>query len=140
VLGAEVLHLWLREVGVDLDLVDHRHYRCAVEQPAEVVDHEVADPDGPDLAVSEQRLQRPVGSRGLFELRRESRVRDQQVDLIDAELARAFRETMQCLVVSVVADPDLGLDKTSGRSRPGFRIASPTCRSLPYAAAVSTCW
>jgi hypothetical protein len=38
-------------------------------------------------------------------------VEDQQVDLIDAELARTLLETMQSLVVSVVADPDLGLDK-----------------------------
>ena len=36
---------------------------------------------------------------------------DQQVDLIDAELARTLLETMQSLVVSVVTDPDLGLDK-----------------------------
>lgn len=61
VLGTEVLHLSLREVGVDLDLVDRRHHRRAVGQPAEVVDHEITDPDGPDLAVSKQRLQRPVG-------------------------------------------------------------------------------
>jgi hypothetical protein len=39
VLGTEVLHLSLREVGVDLDLVDRRHHRRAAEQPAEVVDH-----------------------------------------------------------------------------------------------------
>jgi hypothetical protein len=81
------------------------------EQPAEVVDHEVTDPDGPDVAVSEQRLQRPVGLHGLVELRRESLVEDQQVDLIDAELARTLLEAMQSFVVSVVTDPDLGLDK-----------------------------
>jgi hypothetical protein len=61
----EVLHLSLREVGVDLDLVDRRHHRRAVEQLCEVLNHEVADPDRADLAVSEQRLQgpgRPPGS------------------------------------------------------------------------------
>ena len=54
------------------------------------------------------------------------------------ELARALVEGVQRLVVAVVADPDLGLDEdlraVDARSR---RIASPTSRSLPYAAAVS---
>jgi len=36
-------------------------------------------------------------------------VQDQQVDLVDAELVGALLEAMQRLVVSVVADPDLGL-------------------------------
>ena len=62
VFGAEVLHLALREVGVDLDLVDRRHDRCVVEQSGEVLDHEVADPDRADLAVIEQRLQGAVAS------------------------------------------------------------------------------
>ena len=41
-------------------------------------------------------------------------VQDQQVDLIDAELAGALLETSRRLVVSVVADPDLGLTRTRG--------------------------
>jgi hypothetical protein len=36
-------------------------------------------------------------------------VQDQQVDLVNAELAGALFEAAQLLVVSVVADPDLGL-------------------------------
>jgi hypothetical protein len=36
-------------------------------------------------------------------------VQDQQVDLVDSELAGAFVEAVQGLVVAVVADPDLGL-------------------------------
>ena len=36
---------------------------------------------------------------------------DQQVDLVDAELARALLETVQSFVIPVVADPDLGLQE-----------------------------
>jgi hypothetical protein len=38
-------------------------------------------------------------------------VQDQQVDLVDAELAGALVNAVQRLVVSVVADPDLGLQE-----------------------------
>ena len=38
-------------------------------------------------------------------------MQDQQVDLIDAELPGALLEGVQRLVVSVVADPDLGLQE-----------------------------
>jgi hypothetical protein len=34
-------------------------------------------------------------------------VQDQEVDLVDAELAGALLEAVQRLVVSVVADPDV---------------------------------
>ena len=60
-LGAEGLDLALREVGVLLDLIDSGDDRGAVEQRGEVVDHEVADADRADLAVGQQRLERPVG-------------------------------------------------------------------------------
>jgi hypothetical protein len=38
-------------------------------------------------------------------------MQDQKVDLVDAELTGAFLEGVQRLVVSVVADPDLGLQE-----------------------------
>ena len=41
-------------------------------------------------------------------------VQDQQVDLLDAELAGGLVEGVQGLVVAVVADPDLGLDEHLG--------------------------
>ena len=63
------------------------------------------------LPVVEQRLQRPVGLQGLVEGRGQRLVQDQQVDLVDAELAGALLETVQRLVVAVVADPDLRLDE-----------------------------
>ena len=110
-LGAEVLHVALLEVGVALDLVDRRHHRGAIEKRREVLDHEVADPDRADLAVGEQRLQGAVGLQGPVERRRQRLVQDQQVDLLDAELAGALLEAVQRLVVSVVADPDLGLQE-----------------------------
>ena len=115
--AAEVLHLSLREVGVALDLVDRRHHRGAVEKRRQVLDHEVADPDRTDLAVSEQGLQGTVGLQRPVERRRQRLVQDQQVDLVDAELAGALLEAVQRLVVPVVADPNLGLQKTSDRSR-----------------------
>ena len=130
-LGAEVLHLSLREVGVDLDLVDRRHHRGAVEERREVVDIEVADPDRADLAVGEQRLQGTVGLQGPVERRRQRLVQDQQVDLVDAELTGALLEAVQRLVVSVVADPDLGLQEDLRPSRSERCTASPTWRSLP---------
>jgi hypothetical protein len=49
-----------------------------------VLDHEVADPDRADLAVSEQRLQGTVGLQGLVERRGKRLVQDQQVDVLDA--------------------------------------------------------
>jgi len=77
----------------------------------EKVGHEVADADRADLAVGQQLLQRPVGVDGELELVGQGLVQDQQVDLVDAELARALVEGVQRLVVAVVGDPDLGLDE-----------------------------
>jgi len=65
-----------------------------------VVDHEVADPDGADLPVAEQRLQGTVGLQRSSEVRREGLVKDEQVDLVDAELAGTLLETVQGLVVA----------------------------------------
>src|SRR3954466_5916309 len=39
---------------------------------------------------------------------------DEQVDLLDAELARTLLEAVQRLVVAVVGDPDLRLDEDVG--------------------------
>jgi len=66
--GAEHLDLALLEVGVDFDLVDGGDHCRGVQQPGEVVDHEVTDPDGADLAVSQQCLERAVGLQGLVEV------------------------------------------------------------------------
>jgi hypothetical protein len=84
-----------------------------------------------DLAVSEERLQGTVRLEGPVKRRRQCLVQDQQVDLVDAELAGALLEAVRCLVVSVVADPDLVSRKISGRSRSEAYTASPTWRSLP---------
>ncbi len=99
---------------MDLDLVHGRHHGSTVEQGGEVVDHEVADPDRSHLPVGEQRLQGAVGLQGRLELRGQRLVQDEQVDLVDAELAGALLEPVQGLVVAVVADPDLGLQEHLG--------------------------
>ena len=116
-LGAEALDLTLLKVGVDLDLVDRRHDSGVIEERSEVFDHEVADSDRANLAVGQQRLEGAVGLQGAFEGRGQSLVQDQQVDLLDAELAGALVEAVQRFVVAVVADPDLGLQEDLGPAR-----------------------
>jgi hypothetical protein len=85
---------------VHLDLVDRRHDGAPVEQPGQVVDREVADADRADLAVGQERLQRAVGLEGAVERGGQRLVEDEQVDLLDAELARALLEAVQRLVVA----------------------------------------
>ena len=65
---AEHLDLALLEVGVDFDLVDGGDDLGLIKQVCEVLDHEVADADGADLAVSQQCLERAVGLQGLVEV------------------------------------------------------------------------
>jgi hypothetical protein len=62
VLLAEGLHVRLAEVRVLLDLVDRRDHRSAIEERFQVLDHEVADADGADLAVGQERLQGAVAA------------------------------------------------------------------------------
>ena len=81
------------------------------EKLVEVIGHEVADADGADLAVGQQSLERLVGLDGEVEPTGERLVEDEQVDLVDAELAGALGEGVERLVVAVVADPHLGLDE-----------------------------
>jgi hypothetical protein len=88
VLGVGGQHVALGEVRVDLDLVDRRHHRRRVEEPVEVLAHEVADADRADLAVREQLLQRPVCLDRQVEAGGQGLVQDQQVELVDAEGAR----------------------------------------------------
>ena len=76
-----------------------------------MLDHEVADADRTDLAVGEQPLQGTVGLERSVERGGQRLVQDQQGDLFDAELSGALLETVERLVVSVVADPDLGLQE-----------------------------
>jgi len=66
-------------------------------------------------------------------------VQDQQVDLVDAQLAGALVMRVQRLVVAVVADPDLRLDEDL---RPVEAGPSQRLTDLPLvavAAAVSMC-
>jgi hypothetical protein len=107
-LGVQGLHLTLLEVGVHLELVDGRDDGGPLQQLPQVLDHEVADADGADLAVREQLLQGAVGLERAVKGDRQRLVQDQQVDPVDAELAGALLEAVQRLVVAVVADPDLG--------------------------------
>ena len=120
-LGVQGLHLTLLKIGMHLDLIHRRHHRGLLQQPGQVLDHEVADPDRADLPVAEQALQPPIGLQRRPELRRQRLMQDQQIDLVDTELAGTLLEPVQSLVVAVVTDPDLGLHEhlgavqTSGR-------------------------
>jgi hypothetical protein len=76
-----------------------------------VLGHEVAHADGPHPPIGEQGFQGTVGLPGEVEPSGQRLVQDQQVDLVDAELAGALVECVQGLVVAVVADPYLGLDE-----------------------------
>jgi hypothetical protein len=101
-------------VRVHLDRVDGRNDRRPVQQLREHIRHEVADADRTHTAVGEQGLQCAVGLDGAVEPRRQRLVKQQQVDLLDAELAGTLVERVQGLVVAVVADPHLGLDEHLG--------------------------
>jgi hypothetical protein len=81
--------------------------------------HEVADADGADLAVGEQGLQRAVGLDGEVEACGQGLVEQEEVDLVDAELAGALVEGVQSGVVAVVGDPGLGLDEDVGAVESG---------------------
>ena len=105
-----LLQLALLEVRVHLDLVDRGHDRGGVEEPVEVLGHEVADPDRADAALGEQRFERPVRVDGEVEARGQRLVQDQQVQALDAELAHGLVEGVARGVVAVVAHPHLGLD------------------------------
>jgi hypothetical protein len=66
-------------------------------------------------------------------------MQDQQVDLADADLLGALLETVQRLVVPVIADPDLGLDEHLGPvdAGPGDRLADLTLVAVRAAASMA---
>jgi hypothetical protein len=99
-----------------------------VQQLREVAGHEVGDPDCPHLAVGQKVLERFVGD-GAVERGGQRLVQDQQVDLVHPELAGALVESVQGLVVPVVAVPDLGLDEDLGPADAG---AADGLAGLPF--------
>ena len=52
-------------------------------------------------------------------------MQDQEVDLVDAQLARALFKAVQRFVIAEIVDPDLGLDEDLGarQTRAGDRLA-----------------
>jgi hypothetical protein len=104
----------LREVRVQFDLVHGRHDLDAVKQRLQVLWLEVAHADRSDLAVALQRLKRLLSLDGQLEGVGKRLVKDEQVYVVDAELGGALVERVQGLVISVVTDPDLGLDEDLG--------------------------
>jgi hypothetical protein len=98
VLGVDALKLGLLEVRVQFDLVDRGDNRRNGEKPVEVVGHEVAHSNRPNLPVGEQLLERPVRVEGVLEAAGHGVVQQEQVDLLDAELLRALANA--CSVAS----------------------------------------
>ena len=101
----------LLEVRVHFDLIHRGHDGRFAQEAIEVLGHEVAHADRAHLAVREQLLERAVRVERALERRRQRLVQEQQVELLDAELADALVERVQRGVVAVVADPDLRLDE-----------------------------
>ena len=66
------------------------------------------------LPSASRRFQSAVSLKRAVERRGQRLVEDQQVDLLDAELARALLEPVQRLVVAVVGYPDLRLHEDLG--------------------------
>ena len=76
-----------------------------------MVRHEVTDADRPHAPVSKQALECFVRGDGFLEPVGGGLVQDEQVQVVDAELAGRFVPRVQGLVVAVVTDPDLGLQE-----------------------------
>src|SRR3954469_17181767 len=83
------LHVALSEERVNLDLVDRGRDGCVLAKRIEVVHHEVADADCANLAIGEKALERAIRLECLREVRGQSLMEDEEVDLVDAELACA---------------------------------------------------
>ena len=91
-LGVGCLYVRLGEVGVQFDLVHGRDDVGRVEQLLQVVGHEVADTDRPHAPVSKQGLQRLVRGDGFLEPVGGGLVQDEQVQVVDTELAVALSQ------------------------------------------------
>ena len=102
----------LREVRVQLDLVDGGNDVRLRQQRLEVFGQEVADADRPHLAVGEQRLERLVGrDRVVSNAVGSGWCRISRSICSTPSLRGALLERVERLVVAVVADPDLRLDE-----------------------------
>ncbi len=73
--------------------------------------HEVAYSDGAHLAIGEELLERSVGVEGAIEFRGNRLMEDQEVELLDPQLAGALFEPVPGRLVAIVVDPDLRLDE-----------------------------
>ncbi len=72
---------------------------------------EVADADRPHPAVGQQLLGRPVRCHGRVEVCGHRPVEEVEVHVVEPELLTALLEGAQCLLVAVIADPQLGRDE-----------------------------
>jgi hypothetical protein len=120
VLGVRGLHAGLGEVRVYLDLVHRGHDVGLLQEVRQDIRHEVADTDRADLPVGQQRLQRLTCGDGLVELGGDGLVQQEQVDLVDAELAGALAEGVQRLASLVIWPVAARLPRSLRRSSVGL--------------------
>ena len=91
-----------------------------------MIGHEVADANRAHLAVSEQFLEGSVCVEREIETARQRLVQEEQVETINAKLARALVEGVQRGVGTVVANPNLRFEEyvSAGDARPAdVRVA-----------------
>ena len=127
----EVLQFPLLGVGVHFDLVHRGDDLGLIEQSLQTDRQEVADADSAQLSVGKQGFQCFVGRDGLVELGRVGLVQDEQINLLEAELRRRLLKSVQRLIVSVVGDPNLGLDEDVRAVEAGTAQRLPDPFSLP---------
>ena len=113
------------------DLVHGRHDGRSRKQTLEVIGHEVAHADGAHLAVGQQLLECSVGVEGEIKLARQRLMQQEQVEAIDSEFAGGLVERVERRVVSIVANPDFGLEEhfIARNAGPSPTLARPDARS-----------
>jgi hypothetical protein len=117
----------LREVRVQLDLVDRGHDVGPVGQPAEVLRVEVRDADCARPPVGEERLGGSVGADRVVEVGRHRLMQQIKVDVVEPQPAQACVEADRRGVVAVVAHPQLGghEDLVAGHAGAANALADP---------------
>lgn len=104
-----LLHVGLGEVGVQLNLVQGRHDLGLFPQHREVVRQKVAHTDSPNSTVGQQPLERALGLNRVPEVLRHGLMKDEQVDLFDAE--------HRCTLLEGVQGPNAQLSSPAARTR-----------------------
>lgn len=110
VLAADVDEVLALEEGVDLNLVDSGDNRGLGHELLEVVDTEVGDTNGADLAEALGSLKSSPGGNALLLVVRGG-VDEVEVEVVELELLKGVAEGVEGSFVAVVSIPELGGDE-----------------------------